>query len=68
VNSVAPGYLRTDMSATLSGEQLNQIIRRTPLLRLGTADDITPVVRFLLSEEARFITGHTLIVDGGISC
>ena len=68
VNSVAPGYLRTDMSATLSGEQLNQIIRRTPLLRLGTADDITPVVRFLLSEEARFITGHTQIVDGGISC
>src|SRR5664280_1552046 len=68
VNSVAPGYLRTDMSATLSGEQLNQIIRRTPLLRLGAADDITPVVRFLLSEEARFITGHTLIVDGGISC
>ncbi len=68
VNSVAPGYLRTDMSAALSGEQLNQIIRRTPLLRLGTVADITPAVKFLLGDEARFITGHTLMIDGGISC
>jgi 3-oxoacyl-[acyl-carrier protein] reductase len=68
VNAVAPGYLRTDMSASLSEQQLGQIIRRTPLSRLGTADDVTPAVTFLLSDEARFITGQTLIVDGGISC
>jgi 3-oxoacyl-[acyl-carrier protein] reductase len=68
VNTIAPGYLRTNMSSTLSGEQLTQIVRRTPLLRLGTPGDITPAVKFLLSGEAGFITGHTLIVDGGISC
>jgi len=68
VNSVAPGYLETEMSQTLSAGQRDQIIRRTPLGRLGTAGDITPLVRFLLSENARFLTGQTLVVDGGITC
>ncbi len=68
VNSVAPGYLETEMSAGLSGSQRQQIVRRTPLGRLGTVDDVVPLVRFLLGEEARFITGQTLIVDGGITC
>lgn len=68
VNSVAPGYLETEMSSTLSGGQRDQIIRRTPLGRLGSADDIWPTVRFLLSDGAGFITGQTLVVDGGISC
>lgn len=68
VNSVAPGYLETEMSSTLSGGQRDQIIRRTPLGRLGRADDILPVVRFLLSDGAAYITGQTLVVDGGITC
>lgn len=67
VNSIAPGYLDTDMSASLNESKRNQIIRRTPMHRLGEADDITPAILFLLSEEARFITGQTLVIDGGIT-
>jgi len=67
VNSVAPGYLLTDLSASLGEHQRQQIIRRTPLGRLGNVEDVSPVVNFLLSDEAAFITGQTLVVDGGIS-
>ncbi len=67
VNSVAPGYLVTDMSATLQQQAREQIVRRTPMHRLGAVEDITPAVRFLLSDGARFITGQTLIIDGGIT-
>lgn len=67
VNSVAPGYLATELSASLSDDKRQQIINRTPMKRLATIDDITPLISFLLSEEARFITGQTIIVDGGIT-
>ena len=67
VNSIAPGYMRTDMSLGLDDEQLNQIIRRTPLGRLATLDDIVPAVLFLLSEGAAMITGQVITVDGGIT-
>lgn len=67
VNSVNPGYLETAMSKSLGREQREQIIRRTPLNRLGTVGDICPLVRFLLSDEAAFMTGQSLVVDGGIS-
>lgn len=67
VNSVNPGYLETEMSASLGDEQRQQIIRRTPLGRLGTVEDVVPVVRFLLSPEAGFITGQSIVVDGGIT-
>jgi 3-oxoacyl-[acyl-carrier protein] reductase len=68
VNSIAPGYLETEMSSTLGDKQRDQIIRRTPLGRLGTVKDVTGVLKFLLSDDARFITGQTFIVDGGITC
>lgn len=68
VNSVAPGYLDTEMSGTLSDGQRDQIVRRTPLGRLGTAADVVPPVRFLLGDGGAFITGQTLTVDGGITC
>lgn len=68
VNSVAPGYMRTDMSSTLTGGQLAQIVNRTPLARLATEDDVVGLIMFLLSEEAAFITGQTITVDGGITC
>ncbi|PWC33943.1 SDR family NAD(P)-dependent oxidoreductase [Azospirillum sp. TSO35-2] len=68
VNSVAPGYLDTEMSGSLSAGQRDQIVRRTPLGRLGTAADVVPVVRFLLGDGGGFITGQTVTVDGGITC
>jgi 3-oxoacyl-[acyl-carrier protein] reductase len=68
VNSVAPGYLDTEMSGTLSAGQRDQIVRRTPLGRLGTADDVAPAILFLLGDGARYITGQTLTIDGGITC
>jgi 3-oxoacyl-[acyl-carrier protein] reductase len=68
VNSVAPGYVKTEMSATLDIGQLAQIVNRTPLGRLATDEDIFRVVRFLLSDDAAFVTGETILVDGGISC
>ena len=67
VNSVAPGYLDTEMSSTLGDDQRRQVVNRTPLGRLGTIGDVCPVVRFLLGDDARFVTGQTLVIDGGIT-
>ncbi len=67
VNSVAPGYLRTEMSHGLDEAQLVQIARRTPAGRLGDPEDVAAAVKFLASPEAGFITGHVLVVDGGLT-
>jgi 3-oxoacyl-[acyl-carrier protein] reductase len=67
VNSVAPGYLRTEMSHGLDEAQLTQIARRTPAGRLGEPEDVAAAVRFLASPEAQFVTGHVLVVDGGLT-
>lgn len=67
VNSVAPGYLRTEMSHGLNEEQLTQIARRTPLGRLGEPRDVAGAVLFLASPDAAFISGHVLVVDGGVT-
>jgi len=66
-NSIAPGYMRSEMSAGLSEQQREQIIRRTPLGRLAEFADVVPLVCFLMSEEAGFITSQTICVDGGIT-
>jgi len=68
VNSIAPGYLETEMSSGLGQRQRQQIINRTPIGRLGGVEDVLPLLQFLLSDGASFITGETIIVDGGISC
>jgi 3-oxoacyl-[acyl-carrier protein] reductase len=67
VNSVAPGYLHTDMSASLGEKQLEKILRRTPLRRMGTAADVVGPVLFLLSDASAFMTGQVLVVDGGVT-
>jgi 3-oxoacyl-[acyl-carrier protein] reductase len=68
VNSVAPGYLRTEMSHGLDEGQLEQIVRRTPSGRLGEPDDIARAIQFLVAPESDYITGHVLVLDGGLTC
>lgn len=65
VNAVAPGYTETDMVAAVPKEVLAKIVSQIPVGRLGQADDIARVVRFLASDEAAFITGSTLTANGG---
>lgn len=67
VNSVAPGYVRTEMSDGLDDAQLGQITRRTPAGRLGEPRDVAAAVRFLASAEAEFVTGQVVVVDGGLT-
>lgn len=65
VNSIAPGYYDTEMSHSLNQSQKEQILRRTPLGRLGVPEDVVGSVLFLLSDQASFITGQVLVIDGG---
>ena len=67
VNAVAPGYLPTKLVESLTVEQVNQVMRRTPLGRMARLEDVTSLVTFMLSEHAGFITGQTITVDGGFS-
>ncbi len=68
VNSVAPGYLTTEMTHGLDDHQQTQIVKRTPMGRLGTPEDVLGPVLFLLSDAAEFMTGQVLVIDGGITC
>ena len=65
INTVAPGLIETDMAKAFSKDAKKNIILNTPLKRLGTSEDIANTVIYLLSEQSSFITGQTLIVDGG---
>lgn len=67
VNAVAPGYMETDLVKGMSPKHLAQIVRRTPLGRPGTVEDVANVVAFLLSDAASFISGQTIVVDGGLN-
>jgi 3-oxoacyl-[acyl-carrier protein] reductase len=66
VNAVAPGYIPTDLTSELPKELVDEAVRLTPLGRLGTVDDVAGAVTFLASEDARFITGQVIRVDGGM--
>jgi 3-oxoacyl-[acyl-carrier protein] reductase len=66
VNAVAPGFIETDMTHVLTEDQKNAMLGAVPLGRAGTVADIAAAVRFLASEEAGYITGHTLDVNGGL--
>jgi len=65
VNAVAPGFLETDLSASLSEANRARIIRRTPLGRLGVPADVVGVIDFLAGPRSSFITGQVVTVDGG---
>jgi acetoacetyl-CoA reductase len=65
VNAVAPGYIDTDMVAAVPDEVLQKIVARIPVGRLGQADEIARGVAFLCDENAGFITGSTLSINGG---
>ncbi len=65
VNSVAPGAIRTDMNAHFTPEVVARMGARIPLGRVGEPDDIGGVVGFLVSDAARYITGATIVADGG---
>ncbi|MGB3391096.1 MAG: 3-oxoacyl-ACP reductase family protein [Pseudaminobacter sp.] len=67
VNAVAPGVIETDMTTRIIAERGEQILAATPLARIGQPDDIAGIVTFLASPEAGWITGRTIVADGGVT-
>jgi 3-oxoacyl-[acyl-carrier protein] reductase len=66
VNAVAPGFIETDMTASLSQELKDGMLSRIPLKRFGKAEEVAAAVKFLASEDASYITGQVLRVNGGM--
>ena len=66
VNAVAPGFIDTDLTGELTEDQRKQLLEHIPLARPGTGDDVAHAVVFLASEQASYITGQVLVVDGGM--
>jgi 3-oxoacyl-[acyl-carrier protein] reductase len=67
VNAVAPGFIETDMTSKLNEKQREALMNTIPMQRLGTPEDIAKVVGFLSSDEASYITGQVIAVDGGMT-
>ncbi|HZF42683.1 MAG TPA: acetoacetyl-CoA reductase [Sphingomonadaceae bacterium] len=65
VNAIAPGYIDTDMVAAVPADVLTKIVARVPVGRLGRADEIARGVAFLVADDAGFVTGSTLSINGG---
>jgi 3-oxoacyl-[acyl-carrier protein] reductase len=66
-NAVAPGFIQTEMTESLPEEFRKWAIETAPAKRLGTVEDVAGTVSFLCSDEAAFVTGQTLVVDGGLT-
>lgn len=68
VNAVAPGYIRTEMTAQLPEKVSGEMLAQIPMKRFGEPDEIADLVLFLASDAAKYITGQTIAVDGGMTC
>jgi 3-oxoacyl-[acyl-carrier protein] reductase len=66
VNAVAPGFIETEMTHQLNEKQREALLQNIPLKRMGTPEDIARVVAFLCSEDANYVTGQVIAVDGGM--
>lgn len=66
VNAIAPGFIETDMTDELSDQVKEEILKQIPLGKMGSTSDIANTVEFLASDQASYITGQTLVVDGGM--
>jgi 3-oxoacyl-[acyl-carrier protein] reductase len=66
VNCVAPGFIETDMTKSLSEEQISKLVASVPLARLGQVDDVAEAVLYLASSRASYVTGNTIHVNGGM--
>lgn len=67
VNAVAPGFIETEMVEALDKKYLEEMLKFVPMGRMGKAEEVAEVVSFLISDAARYITGHVLNVDGGMA-
>ena len=67
INAIAPGFIKTEMTKKIPEEQLKRIVSQIALRRIGEVEEIAELVTFLLGPGGRYITGQTLVVDGGLS-
>jgi 3-oxoacyl-[acyl-carrier protein] reductase len=67
VNAVAPGLISTELTTELPAARFSELVSQVPMKRAGEPEDVAPMVRFLCSEEAAYITGSVFVVDGGMT-
>ena len=66
VNCIAPGFIDTDMTSYLNENEKTEILKKIPLKKFGRPEDISKLAMFLISDEASYITGQTISIDGGL--
>ena len=66
VNSVAPGYIETDMTKQINNKMKEEILKQIPLSRFGRAEEVAQLIEFLITDEASYITGQTIHINGGL--
>lgn len=67
VNAIAPGFISTDMTASIKEDLAKKMLSLIPLQRFGSSEDVAKAALFLAGDGASYITGHTLVIDGGLS-